>query len=284
MEKRNFSVYKHTFPNKKVYIGITGLKPQYRWNSGKGYKNQLVINRAIQKYGWNNIEHEIMFENFTKEEARLMEKMYIALYDSANPQYGYNRDLGGDVPTDEARKKIGEWSKSLWKDEKYREEHIAKLKAVWNKPGYRQHMSDAHKGQIHSEKHRNISREMCKKRWQQDEEYRNKMINIHKGRKNSSETKLKMSESRKIYLSNNPDALENATKAKYKKVICLNTKQVFNSIKEAGEWTKVKTAKSNIGACCKGTRKYCGKHPITGEKLEWMFYEEYLELQTKRTC
>ena len=60
MEKRNFSVYKHTFPNKKVYIGITGLKPQYRWNSGKGYKNQLVINRAIQKYGWNNIEYNLL--------------------------------------------------------------------------------------------------------------------------------------------------------------------------------------------------------------------------------
>lgn len=283
MEERKFSLYKHTSPSNKVYIGITSLKPQYRWNNGNGYKEQVTFYNAIKKYSWDNFKHEILFENLTKEEAKLMEQMYIALYDATNRQRGYNRDLGGCVPTKDSRRKIGERMKYLWTDEKYRKGHIEKLKGVWDRPGYRQYMSNVHKGQVPSKKHRDTAKEMCKKRWQQNEEYRNKMLNIHKGRKNSLETKLKMSESAKKIAKENPDIIKKRAESKYKKVICLNTKQVFNSIKEAGEWTKLKTAKSNIGACCKGTRRYCGKHPITGEKLEWMFYEEYLNLQTKRT-
>ena len=30
-----YSVYKHTAPNGKVYIGITSRKPEYRWNNGR---------------------------------------------------------------------------------------------------------------------------------------------------------------------------------------------------------------------------------------------------------
>ena len=70
MDKK-FMVYKHTFPNGKVYIGITSKKkPNQRWESGTGYsKNQIVMYNAIQKYGWDNIKHEILFENLSKDDA-----------------------------------------------------------------------------------------------------------------------------------------------------------------------------------------------------------------------
>lgn len=29
-----YSVYKHTFPNGKVYIGMTGQEPEKRWANG----------------------------------------------------------------------------------------------------------------------------------------------------------------------------------------------------------------------------------------------------------
>lgn len=29
----NYSVYKHTAPNGKIYIGITSMKPENRWNN-----------------------------------------------------------------------------------------------------------------------------------------------------------------------------------------------------------------------------------------------------------
>lgn len=34
-----YTVYKHTTPSGKVYIGITKQKPWQRWNNGNGYKN-----------------------------------------------------------------------------------------------------------------------------------------------------------------------------------------------------------------------------------------------------
>lgn len=72
MEKTWF-VYKHTSPSNKVYIGITSQKPIYRWNNGLGYNKQQYFWRAIQKYGWENFFHEILFEGLGEEEAK--EKM-----------------------------------------------------------------------------------------------------------------------------------------------------------------------------------------------------------------
>ena len=40
---RKYTVYKHTSPSGKVYIGITCRKPKYRWNNGKGYKEMENI-------------------------------------------------------------------------------------------------------------------------------------------------------------------------------------------------------------------------------------------------
>ena len=57
-----WSVYIHTFPNGKKYVGVTSQVPaSLRWhNNGSGYKNQGYISRAIEKYGWDNVSHEIV--------------------------------------------------------------------------------------------------------------------------------------------------------------------------------------------------------------------------------
>ena len=90
-----FCVYKHTCPNGKVYIGITCQKPKQRWSRGKGYKNCRLISRAINKYGWENIKHEILFENLTQQEAEEKEIELIKQYQSNNIKYGYNIEYGG---------------------------------------------------------------------------------------------------------------------------------------------------------------------------------------------
>ena len=92
---RNYTVYKHTTPSGKVYVGITGMDVLRRWDNGRGYRKQ-VFRFAIDKYGWENITHEILEEGLTLEEANERERFYIALYDSSNPVHGYNVDLGGD--------------------------------------------------------------------------------------------------------------------------------------------------------------------------------------------
>lgn len=66
-----YTVYQHKNKiNGKVYIGITKQAPEERWNNGKKYKSSPHFYAAIQKYGWDNFEHNILFQNLTKEETR----------------------------------------------------------------------------------------------------------------------------------------------------------------------------------------------------------------------
>lgn len=92
----NYFLYKHTAPNGKVYIGITKQVPQKRWLNGKGYAANEHFYNAIKKYGWNNIKHDILFSNLTKEEACKKEIELIAFYNSNNSSYGYNNSSGGE--------------------------------------------------------------------------------------------------------------------------------------------------------------------------------------------
>ena len=86
-----YYVYKHTCPNKKVYIGITGCTPEFRWQGVYGYKENGKFFKDILYYGWSNIKHEILAEGLTKEEALNMESAQISLHNSMLPQYGYNQ-------------------------------------------------------------------------------------------------------------------------------------------------------------------------------------------------
>lgn len=96
IEERKFTVYMHMSPNNKRYIGITSQRPTKRWGSnGYGYIDNEYFWRAIQKYGWDNFQHEILFKGLTKEEAEEKEIELIAKYDSTNPNKGYNITAGG---------------------------------------------------------------------------------------------------------------------------------------------------------------------------------------------
>ena len=92
---KSYSVYMHTCPNSKKYIGITCRNPLYRWNHGNGYRRNEHFFRAIVKYGWDNIKHEILFDGLTEEEACAIEVELIAKYKSNDARYGYNKDNGG---------------------------------------------------------------------------------------------------------------------------------------------------------------------------------------------
>lgn len=63
----------------------------------------------------------------------------------------------------------------------------------------------------------------------------------------------------------------------YKKVVCLNTLEVFGKMENAAKWCGLKYS-HDIGNCCRGKRKHAGKHPVTGEPLRWMYYEDYIKL------
>ena len=92
--EREYSVYCHTFPNGKKYIGIS-CECEKRWNNGNGYNSQPKMKKAIQKYGWENIKHETVLDGLSKEQANKLEKYLIAELNTI--QNGYNVTIGGDT-------------------------------------------------------------------------------------------------------------------------------------------------------------------------------------------
>lgn len=75
----SWTVYAHIAPNGKMYVGITKKKnPNERWRDGKGYEYQPHFYNAIQKYGWDNFQHEIVASGLTCDEAGKMEQILIA--------------------------------------------------------------------------------------------------------------------------------------------------------------------------------------------------------------
>ena len=65
---------------------------------------------------------------------------------------------------------------------------------------------------------------------------------------------------------------ERAAKALNRKVICITTGEIFNSMREARERFNIKSM-SSISECCNGKRKSAGKDTVTKEKLIWRYYE-----------
>lgn len=102
-----WTIYQHKFPNGKSYIGKTSQKPEDRWgNNGRNYnKLQPLMYNAIQKYGWDNIEHIILEEHLTAEEADIKEQEYIEKFhsyylDEFGPGYNMTKGGGGHVKAD----------------------------------------------------------------------------------------------------------------------------------------------------------------------------------------
>lgn len=89
-------------------------------------------------------------------------------------------------------------------------------------------------------------------------------LNPFYGCVHSDAAKKKISEANKGKLIGNKNPAA-------KKVRCINTGQVFNTVREAAIWSNTSKWGSNIIKCCKGSLSYCGKHPITGEKLQWEY-------------
>lgn len=110
---------------------------------------------------------------------------------------------------------------------------------------------------------------------ERSEESKRKMSESQKGRVLSEEHKRKIGNS---MLGKNQseekkqkcrDAKMGGKNPKAKKVKCLNTGEVFESVSDAVRWCH--GDKSSICNAAKGKLKTSGKHPITGEKLQWEY-------------
>lgn len=156
-----YTVYRHTSPSGKVYIGVTGRRPDERWGlNGNGYKNGIFW-KAVKKYGWENIGHEILSEGLTKNEAIAEEVRLIAAYQSNHRNKGYNITDGGEGASGfkhsaEAKRKIGAAAKGNTHGAGYRWTAEQKARLIGRrKPAYvprevseetRKRISEANRG------------------------------------------------------------------------------------------------------------------------------------------
>ena len=285
MEERNYKLYVHISPSGKRYYGITCQeKCEYRWNDGKGYRTQQYFYRAINKYGWDNFQHIVLFNNLTKDEACLLEQCYIALYDTTNPKYGYNINLGGEhgLHSDETKRKLSENNAKYWKGKTLTEEHKRKIgeasKGRKHTETTKRKIAEANKGNTYS-KGKHLSKETKKK-----------MSEAKKGKHFTEEHKKKLSESMKAEKNHNygkhfteehKRKIGEGNKGKPKlkgkdnpnsKAILMFTKEDefikrFDCIREAIQYLG-KDNGSNISKCAKG------KIP-TAYGYKWKYEEDF---------
>ena len=103
---RNWIIYKHISPSDGIYIGITCQKLNNRWRNGSGYKECPFFYKAIQKYGWDNIRHEILYSNLTEQEAKKLEKELIIQYKQGGKCYNLTYGGDGGSLSNESKQKI----------------------------------------------------------------------------------------------------------------------------------------------------------------------------------
>ena len=261
------SIYKiENLINGKTYIGQSRNTRQriythrYELTNNK-HKNE-VLQRAWNKYGKENFKFEII-EECHIDDLNTLERKWIVDYNSYKDNNGYNLDFGGNAHKEmsqETRDKISLNHADINGENNpfYGKHHSDETK---------QKISDANKGRKMSEevKQKNRLRQIGSKR---TEETKLKMSIANKGKLRSEETKRKISESKK-----------GKKTSKVIKVICITTNDIFNCIEDGVK--KYGINESNIINCCKGKQKWAGNHPDTGEKMIWMYYEDYI-LQTEQ--
>lgn len=105
-----YTIYKYTFPNGMIYVGVT--KRTIKQRQAFGYQHNQRLVDAIRFYGWKQIKSEAVFITDDEATAYNAERQFIAEFDSTNPSIGYNISLGGKETyqglkhTEEAKDKI----------------------------------------------------------------------------------------------------------------------------------------------------------------------------------
>lgn len=168
MQEQTYELYCHTNTvNGKKYVGITMRGAEKRWGAnGSRYKGQ-ALGYAIEKYGWDAFEHEVLLTGLTKEQAEEEERRLIKELGTMVPN-GYNLTTGGELGkdvSDETREKL-------------RATHLGKPK----KPDAIAKTAAAHRGKnVSAETRRKLSE--ARKGLRETEEWRRKIGESSKGRK-----------------------------------------------------------------------------------------------------
>lgn len=244
MDNKKWTLYRHTSPSGKVYIGITSRDVYKRWNKGMGYKPCKLFFRAILKYGWDNIKHEVLFTNLEEDRAKGLEIELIKHYKSL--EISYNLTNGGDgmlgyIPSEDT---INKMKKSL-------KGRISPTKGVPMKDSTKQLLREVHLGKPLSEETKlKISMAFSGKNHpfygkHLSEEHKDKIRKAHLGQKIGNHmTYEQRSRNRNNYCKAVIQLDDNNN------IIC----SFRSAIDAAKYYGKGKSTASKITQCCKGNR------------------------------
>ena len=254
---RTWKIYKHTLligPHKGwSYIGQTCKRwVNERWRNGNGYMRNAFFYNEIKKYGWENFDHQIIEDNiYSIEKANEREIYWINYYHTwvgDENCKGFNLDSGGSRTggkhSEETKKKI---SNALL-GHKVSQETLSKMsKSLKGKSSWAKGKLSWNHGLT---KETNESLRKASERM--------------KGFKHTEETKNKL----KATAQKRKDDYYNYLN---KKVLCVETDIIYDSLKEAAKAVGLKAATS-ISACLVGkTNTAAGYH--------WAYADDYKKIQ-----
>lgn len=144
-----YTLYLRISPCNKYYVGCTTKTPEARAGEGGiGYIESHMW-EDIQKYGWDAFKTEILAQTEDVEEATQLEDYYMKVYDSMNPEHGYNTIKSGGARSAESIRRQSESMhrnltdpNSYFQSEERREKQSKGIKAGLSKPEVRQKMRD----------------------------------------------------------------------------------------------------------------------------------------------
>lgn len=143
--------------NQKCYIGqTTKINPNsrldgHRYDARKNKYHPLY--NSMRKHGFENFTFEIIAVNLTnkKEDLDWLERYYIEKFNSANRDFGYNLDLGGNSVgkhSEETKRKISESNKGKLKSKESIEKQRKKILGRKHSEETKMKISEANKGKI----------------------------------------------------------------------------------------------------------------------------------------
>lgn len=225
--------------------GISGKKYLKKKN-GKFVQQKFA--NAILKYGWDAFDHVIIEIVFSEIEADKLEQTLIDKYDSINN--GYNTFIGGNLNhshTEETKKKISDSNKGRIIPENIRKSHSKVMK--------NRKLSNETKEKISKSLRKFYKNNKLKKRSKEhSKKISESLKGKYKGENNSFYGKTHSEETKEKFF--------------YRKVRCINTGEIFESINMAA--AKYNISRSYITRSCSKS----DIHDITKGKTEWEYIED----------
>lgn len=128
-QKKIYRVYRHICPDGMIYVGVTSQKLKRRWIPS-GYKGKSLY-QYIKKYGWQSIQHEVIYTCDDRTEALAIEDEMICYW--VEKGVCINKQRSGLIKVSDVK--------------------------VYNKAWYAEHREEK---KAHSKAYRNEHREECR--------------------------------------------------------------------------------------------------------------------------